>query len=76
MPFLPNSSLFKKNNVRNINYMPALVFFNASIGEEMLILGQTPMRNVLQSFQVKCLSISVKYRIHPTITWITWKNTW
>jgi hypothetical protein len=26
MPFFPNSSLFWKNNARNINYMPALIF--------------------------------------------------
>ncbi len=26
VPFLPNSSLFQKNNARNINYMPALIF--------------------------------------------------
>ncbi len=26
MPFLPKSSLFPKNNARNINYMTVLVF--------------------------------------------------
>ncbi len=26
MPFCPNSSLFQKNNARNINYMSVLIF--------------------------------------------------
>jgi hypothetical protein len=27
MPFFPNSSLYSKNYPRNINYMPAVIFF-------------------------------------------------
>ena len=50
MPFYPNSSLLQKNNARNINYMPALIFLKCldfeQVSEardsEMSILGQAP----------------------------------
>ncbi len=39
----PNSSLFRENNARNINDMTVRVFFgNASICDEIAILGQPP----------------------------------
>ncbi len=45
MPFYPNSSVFRKNNARNINYMTVRVFRNASICDKIAILGQ-PLSNV------------------------------
>ena len=48
MPFCPNSSFFRENNARNINYMPVLIFpkrldfEQVSADSEMLILGQAP----------------------------------
>ena len=41
MHFLPNSSLSRKNNARNINYMSVLVFREDSIVNKIAILGQS-----------------------------------
>jgi len=70
MPFRPNSSLFRKNSTRNINYMTPLIFskchdFNqVSANSAMSILGQSPSGTIadMSGFRVNLKHFSGKNR--------------
>jgi len=46
MPFFPNSALCSKNYPRNINQMPAIIFFASLDFGKIAILGQPPTLNL------------------------------
>ena len=65
MSFPPNSSLCLKNYPRNINYMPAVIFFVCFDFEKIAIPGQPP------SIKVR-LFICQGGLMHPGLCGILW----
>ncbi len=67
-----NSSLFTKNNARNINYMAVLVFHKCLDLRKMSILGQPPRVRFLPCWHPvdRDLKLLDRIRDYVFITWL------